>query len=117
MKILPKSSKTIFIYECPHCNFDIEVSSKIVTNIGKTACQICDEIITFEKLTINILSPQEKHREKPTINNGIQTDCLSMLENLGYKTKESQKMVQDYFHRNEPETIQQAIEGILACPA
>lgn len=122
MSVLPKKAKTIFFYDCPHCGMEIEVSSKIVSSVGKTACEYCDSLISFVPIKVSYTKENKtevrkvKKKVRPAVkknNNKLKDDCVSMLKNLGFLKREALQMVDQYFKENNPKDLDDAIEGIL----
>lgn len=127
MNLVPKKAKTVFYYDCPHCGMEIEVSSKIVESVGKTACEYCDSLISFVPIKVSYKktyatykseSPQKQKRkvvkqQKVKKDNPLKEDCVSMLTNLGYLKKDAKKIVDQYFSNNNPKNLDDAIDGIL----
>ena len=114
-KISPKQSKTTFVYDCPHCDFELEISSKVASNIGKYVCDFCDEIVYLEKINVSYSSVQKQDRSTtPNNDHPLKDDCVSALVNLGYKKKEATDLVDMCFEDNDPVSIDDALNLIFS---
>jgi transcription elongation factor Elf1 len=124
--IRPKKAVTTFIYDCPHCELEIEVSAKVASQIGKCVCQFCDGIIALERINTTYSLSTKKEDKPKTVETKVTVekqkvtrsplmdDCIGALVNLGYKKKNATNIVDQYFVEHNPSSINDALNGIFS---